>query len=56
MLTRKEAELNSMMVSSFTHPDVMQRIGDGVKQCSQVGPNKRTRVLNKDLLAVLGPY
>ena len=32
ILTRKEVELNSMMVSSFTHPDMMQRIvGDGVK-------------------------
>ena len=32
MQTRKEVELNSMMVSSFTHPDMMQRIvGDGVK-------------------------
>ena len=26
------------------------------KQCSQVGPYIKTRVLNKDLLKILGPY
>ena len=27
-----------------------------IKQCCQVGPYIRTWVLNKDLLAILGPY
>ena len=38
MLTRKEVELNSMMVSSFTLPDMMQRIvGDGGRVFVQEG-------------------
>ena len=36
MLTRKEVELDIMMVSSFTHPDLGQRmVEEGVKDLSR---------------------
>ena len=42
MLARKEVELDIMMVSSFTHPDLVQRmVEEGVKGVSrEVDPLK----------------